>query len=125
MIVSRLPEDRLERRRARQAVQTTAGRSRRVAASRRTSGAAPDEHAPELEHDTEGDAVDETTDIHLTADGGVAEDLVEDDTTEGDTAGDDEAPADDGPSDEVESDTGVQAEAEDAGASGTDDEEKD
>ena len=35
VIVSRLPEDRLERRRARQAEQTTAVRSRRVAASRR------------------------------------------------------------------------------------------
>jgi large subunit ribosomal protein L22 len=40
VIVSRLPDDRLERRRARQAEQTTAGRSRRVAASRRSSGAA-------------------------------------------------------------------------------------
>jgi large subunit ribosomal protein L22 len=37
VIVSRLPDDRLERRRARQAVQTTAGRSRRVAASRRSA----------------------------------------------------------------------------------------
>jgi large subunit ribosomal protein L22 len=39
VIVSRLPEDRLERRRARQAAQTTAVRSRRVAASRRSGSA--------------------------------------------------------------------------------------
>jgi large subunit ribosomal protein L22 len=39
VIVSRLPEDRLARRRARQAVQTTAVRSRRVAASRRGESA--------------------------------------------------------------------------------------
>src|SRR3984957_16763026 len=38
VIVSRLPEDRLARRRARQAEQTTAVRSRRVAASRRGAG---------------------------------------------------------------------------------------
>ena len=40
VIVSRLPEDRLERRRARQATETTGLRSRRVAASRRGEGAA-------------------------------------------------------------------------------------
>ena len=40
VIVSRLPDDRLERRRARQAEATTALRSRRVAASRRRAGAA-------------------------------------------------------------------------------------
>ena len=125
VIVSRLPEDRLERRRARQAVQTTAGRSRRVAASRRSSGTVTDEHAPEPEHDADVDAVDETTDVDVIADDGSDVDAVEDETSEDDVAEDDEARADEGPSDEAESDTEVQAEAEDAGASGADDEEKD
>jgi large subunit ribosomal protein L22 len=39
VIVSRLPDERLERRRARRAEETTAMRSRRVAASRRGGGA--------------------------------------------------------------------------------------
>jgi large subunit ribosomal protein L22 len=125
VIVSRLPEDRLERRRARQAVQTTAGRSRRVAASRRSSGAVTDEQAPA--HDADVDAVDATTDIDLTADGGSGDDVdaAEDETTGDDADEDDEAQADEGPSDEAESNTEVQAEAEDVGASGADDEEKD
>jgi len=49
VIVSRLPEDRLERRRARQSAVTTGLRSRRVAASRRGEGGRggePDELAP-------------------------------------------------------------------------------
>lgn len=114
VIVSRLPEDRLERRRPRQAVQTTAGRSRRVAASRRRSGAA-DEPAPALERDADGDAVDETTDAELTEDAGRGDDV---DATEDDATEDDE-----GPSDEAESDT--DARTEEAGATGADDEEKD
>jgi len=43
VIVSRLPEDRLERRRARQSAVTTGLRSRRVAASRRGEGGRGDE----------------------------------------------------------------------------------
>jgi large subunit ribosomal protein L22 len=42
VIVSRLPEDRLERRRARQSEASAALRARRVAASRRRSGRAPE-----------------------------------------------------------------------------------
>jgi large subunit ribosomal protein L22 len=124
VIVSRLPEDRLERRRARQAVQTTAGRSRRVAASRRRAGAA-DEQAPALEQDGDGDAVDDTTDAELTGDAGLGEDVdaTDDDATEDDATEDDAAMADEGPSDVAESDTDAQAD--DAGAAGTDDEEKD
>jgi large subunit ribosomal protein L22 len=43
VIVSRLPEDRLERRRARRATETSGLRSRRVAASRRGEGDGTDE----------------------------------------------------------------------------------
>jgi large subunit ribosomal protein L22 len=87
VIVSRLPEDRLERRRSRQAAVTTGLRSRRVAASRRGAAAdaeAPTDEAPTpetdlVEHDgaeDQGDTVDaQGTDTET--------DLVEDDDAEG------------------------------------------
>ncbi len=75
VIVSRLPEDRLERRRSRQSAATTGLRSRRVAASRRRGGgeglgeevsetATPDTEAEELdttsaEVEDQGDVGDE------------------------------------------------------------------
>jgi large subunit ribosomal protein L22 len=46
VIVSRLPDDRLERRRARQATETAGLRSRRVAASRRDEGSAVGTETP-------------------------------------------------------------------------------
>jgi large subunit ribosomal protein L22 len=65
VIVSRLPDDRLERRRARQALQTTAVRSRRVAASRRggadADATASKETATEAEPVTEPDELDAET----------------------------------------------------------------
>jgi large subunit ribosomal protein L22 len=56
VIVSRLPEDKLERRRARNAAETAGLRSRRVAASRRGDGdagpaTAPSERAADIEVD--------------------------------------------------------------------------
>jgi large subunit ribosomal protein L22 len=74
VIVSRLPEDKLERRRARNAAETAGLRSRRVAASRRGDGdagpaTAPSERAADVEVDDldatstdvveDGDEVDE------------------------------------------------------------------
>jgi large subunit ribosomal protein L22 len=116
VIVSRLPDDRLERRRARQASQTTAGRSRRVAASRRSSGATADEattskgKTPAAESvDADVEALDEVEAVEV-------EDV--EPTEEQDAVS--EA---DGTSDDAES--GVEAEAEDAETVATDAEEKD
>jgi large subunit ribosomal protein L22 len=86
VIVSRLPEDRLERRRARQAEQTTAVRSRRVAASRRggadTETPTAKTDAVDEEPTTTDDLVDETLDIET--------DEVETDEVETDDAGSDD-----------------------------------
>ena len=84
VIVSRLPEDRLERRRSRQSALTTGLRSRRVAASRRSAAAdtdAPTAEAPAQETDVE--ELDGAEDHGETADGegtDVETDLVDDDT---------------------------------------------
>jgi large subunit ribosomal protein L22 len=129
VIVSRLPDDRLERRRARLAEQTTAGRSRRVAASRRSSAAADDagstskasstkDTAPVDEPvDADVDAVDDVTDAELTADAEGTGDV--------DATGDEDAStaSDEAPSDEAESDEA--AEAGDDEAATADAEEKD
>jgi large subunit ribosomal protein L22 len=66
VIVSRLPEDRLERRRSRQAAATTGLRSRRVAASRR--GAASDADAPTDEAATSDTDVEELGEAEERAD---------------------------------------------------------
>jgi large subunit ribosomal protein L22 len=54
VIVSRLPEDRLERRRSRRATETSGLRSRRVAASRRGDGDGTDAEGRAPEPDTTG-----------------------------------------------------------------------
>jgi len=64
VIVSRLPEDKLERRRARQAALTTGLRSRRVAASRRG------EQATSADTDTDTDTETEVEDLDTTAEEG-------------------------------------------------------
>ena len=61
VIVSRLPEDRLQRRRARQAVSTAATRARRVAASRRGRPAAEEPVLDQVE-DMPEDELDDVTD---------------------------------------------------------------
>jgi len=74
VIVSRLPEDRLERRRARQAAQTTAVRSRRVAASRRTGAESAQDTTSTATTggdegpDTDPDDLDGATDAEATVD---------------------------------------------------------
>ena len=86
VIVSRLPEDRLERRRSRQATETSGLRSRRVAASRRgesdTGTEAPaaqrDADAEELDVvDVEAPDLDATSDEAGEDDGGAVEDTVD------------------------------------------------
>jgi large subunit ribosomal protein L22 len=129
VIVSRLPEDRLERRRSRQAEQTTAVRSRRVAASRR--GAAGSEGEGSTSKKTkaattaseDAEPLDEVEDIEVTevdaqhdVDG-----VAEDDTT-------DESETDAETSDEVESVPEVEvvdAETNETESAGDDAEEKD
>jgi large subunit ribosomal protein L22 len=94
VIVSRLPEDRLERRRARQATETSGLRSRRVAASRRGGDA---------------DGTETPSSQSATADADVEDlDVTSTDVDEGE--GGDEVEA------EVEAETDVEVEAE----SGTD-----
>jgi large subunit ribosomal protein L22 len=77
VIVSRLPDDRLERRRARQATQTTAGRSRRVAASRRTGAAeteASTSTATDSDVDVDVESVEDPVEVEVTDDVEVAGD---------------------------------------------------
>ena len=79
VIVSRLPDDRLERRRARQATETAGLRSRRVAASRRGEKSAAGTETPSSASDTaETDVLDleatSTDDLVETEDGVDAED---------------------------------------------------
>jgi large subunit ribosomal protein L22 len=115
VIVSRLPQDRLERKRARQAAQTTAVRSRRVAASRRGSGAAEAEEttgakdkAPVTEAaEAELEPVDDVNDVEVNVDDEPTED------------------ADTGEEPSVEAESGPEAEAEAADAPEADAEEKD
>ncbi len=97
VIVSRLPEDRLQRRRATQAA-SVATRSRRVAASRRGGGrGSASEAAPaETTESTESDAVEtdavETDAVETTESDAVETDTESDETeyTDGDIGGDDE-----------------------------------
>jgi large subunit ribosomal protein L22 len=118
VIVSRLPEDRLAHRRARQAVQTTAVRSRRVAASRRGAGAGTEESTAKkgkAAASEEAETPDEALDIEV---------------TEVDTADDVEtSTSEDETSDEVESVPEVEAvdadEADETDSAGADAEEKD
>jgi large subunit ribosomal protein L22 len=63
VIVSRLPEDRLERRRSRQATETSGLRSRRVAASRRGGG----DESSEAPLATEASAESEVEDLDATS----------------------------------------------------------
>jgi large subunit ribosomal protein L22 len=117
VIVSRLPDDRLERRRARQAAQTTAGRSRRVAASRRSSGAAADAEATTSKGKT---PVAESVDADVEAlDEVEAVEVEEVEPTEEQDA----VSEADGTSDDAES--GEEAEAEDTETVAADAEEKD
>jgi len=114
VIVSRLPEDRLERRRARQADQTVAVRSRRVAASRRSAGAS-EEAGSTTKKDQ--DAVTEPDETEL-------EPVDELEATEdSETTDDVDAESDVEVSDEAESDD--EATAEEADADVADAEEKD
>jgi len=114
VIVSRLPEDRLERRRARQAEQTTAGRSRRVAASRRSSGAAADGGGSASKAPTTKD--EEPVDEPVDADAESVE------AVDVEPIGDEDAPSE---SDEAPSDDAESVEAEGAEAAEADAEEKD
>ncbi len=113
VIVSRLPEDRLERKRARQAAQTTAVRTRRVAASRRSSGAAEETtdskgKAPVTEPDeAELEPVDDVNDVEVNVDNEPTED------------------ADSGEEPSVEAESGPEAEADGTDAPEADAEEKD
>jgi large subunit ribosomal protein L22 len=118
VIVSRLPEDRLERRRARQADQTTAVRSRRVAASRRSAGASGDAEST-TKKDQDAVTEPEETELEPVDDVEVTEDS---ESTE-DVATDADAESDAEVSDEAESDH--EAAAEDADADEADAEEKD
>ncbi len=101
VIVSRLPEDKLERRRARRSAETAGLRSRRVAASRRGGGdAGPD--TPRSESKAASDADVEVEDLDATStdaveDGDevdevdeVGEDGVEVDEVDGEKSDDDE-----------------------------------
>lgn len=98
VIVSRLPEERLERRRVRRAAGVTAERSRRVAASRRRGaatveeGAAPAEVAQEVAPETEAPAAEATeteateTEATEAGSGGVADEVAADETGSDDEA---------------------------------------
>jgi large subunit ribosomal protein L22 len=109
VIVSRLPEDRLERRRARQADQTVAVRSRRVAASRRSAGASEeagsttkkDQDAVTEPDETELEPVDE---LEATEDSETTDDVdAESDVEVSDEAeSDDEATAEEADTDEAD-----------------------
>jgi large subunit ribosomal protein L22 len=118
VIVSRLPDDRLERRRARQAAQTTAGRSRRVAASRRSAATVATETGPTTDSvDEDVTSVDDATDVKAGAD----EDF--DGDEDAPEASDSETEPGDGP--EAEADSAETAEAAETEADAADAEEKD
>lgn len=115
VIVSRLPEDRLARRRARQAEQTTAVRSRRVAASRRGGSADAEGSTP-----TAGGARKKaaaSTEDELLDDGLDVDETEEMESEELDTAPDVTSEADDDTDDDAASET--VAEADDAAGAGT------
>jgi large subunit ribosomal protein L22 len=116
VIVSRLPDDRLERRRARQAEQTTAVRSRRVAASRR--GAADTDATASAATTTEAEPVTEPEDLDTETVDAVDDVTVTEETEDVDAAEDGASASDGQAGDESESD-------EDAEPSAADAEEKD
>ena len=94
VIVSRLPDDRLERRRARQAAGATAMRSRRVAASRRRGGEPADQATAAGPLDVEGDVEEDLADESVgMEDAEGTDDAVDDDAVSesDDDAVDDEA----------------------------------
>jgi large subunit ribosomal protein L22 len=112
VIVSRLPDDRLEHRRARQAVQTTAVRSRRVAASRRERGAATEESVPAAKDETPSaaeDDVEPVDDIDAAAGDETAEESTADDEA---TESADDAEEAEAPEAEVAEDESAPADAE-------------
>ena len=112
VIVSRLPDDRLEHRRARQAVQTTAVRSRRVAASRRERGAAPEESVPATKDETPSaaeDDVEPVDDVDAAAGDETAEESTADDEA---TESADDAEEVEAPEAEVAEDESAPADAE-------------
>jgi large subunit ribosomal protein L22 len=120
VIVSRLPDDRLERRRARQAVQTTAGRSRRVAASRRSAATGASETEPTTDTvDEDVEPVDDVADVEQSGD----EELTGDEDAASETSASDAEPAD-GAESEEEAET-TSAEAAETEADAADAEEKD
>jgi large subunit ribosomal protein L22 len=101
VIVSRLPEERLERRRAQQADRSAASRSRRVAASKR-AGRTPEVARPSREEEAEAQAPEET-ELEETQEG--AEDYAEEeaeDYSEQDAEGDYEEEGDDLEAQDVE-----------------------
>ncbi len=122
VIVSRLPDDRLERRRARRAEQTTAGRSRRVAASRRSSAAADDTGSTKASSTKDTAPVDEPVDADVDDVDAVTDAEL---TTDAEGTGDEDAStaSDEAPGDQAESDEA--AEAGDDEAAAADAEEKD
>jgi large subunit ribosomal protein L22 len=114
VIVSRLPEERLVRRRARQAEQTTAVRSRRVAASRRGTGdgdaastSSPAKDAAPATEPDETEPVDDVQDVEAGTD--------EDTALAADTEANDDEDTPETESDvEAESDEGAEASDADA-----------
>jgi large subunit ribosomal protein L22 len=115
VIVSRLPDDRLEHRRARQAVQTTAVRSRRVAASRRSSGAAAGESAPATKDETPvaaEDDVEAVDDVEETAGDETVEDATADDSEATESEDDAETAPGEAPEADVAEDESAPADAE-------------
>jgi large subunit ribosomal protein L22 len=117
VIVSRLPEERLVRRRARQAEQTTAVRSRRVAASRRGGAEAAGAPAKPAKRaastDVDPDELETTDEVIETTD----TDTGEDTTSTEDTATDEVDTGEDADAEDIE--------AEDTEAATADAEEKD
>jgi large subunit ribosomal protein L22 len=129
VIVSRLPEDRLERRRSRQATETSGLRSRRVAASRRGGGDEASE-APVVSEETgdevedldatSADVSEEHDDAVTDEDGTGAEGAEDTDSAIEVTTGDGEFEepawldevADDGSTDALSPDAGTEEEAE-------------
>ena len=86
VIVSRLPEDRLERRRVRRAEATTAMRSRRVAASRRGGGRGEGATGPGADADEATALADHDADVEVTdTDVEATEEVVDTTDTDADT----------------------------------------
>ena len=114
VIVSRLPEDKLERRRARQATETSGLRSRRVAASRRGDGDVPDGETSGSPADSAevepGDLDATSTDVVDDQDDVVDEQSTEDVDAGERATGDDDEFEEPAWLDEADADAGVDAE---------------